>query len=154
MRGPANCPKEGIYALEGVVETDWTTSTFTMNWHLTRPGLTVPFEAGEPNCMITPQRRGDLEKVRPVVRDLSSEPEIEQGFLDFQASRSHFNERLRRHEANGVGWQRHYFQGRDLAGERHEQHQTRLRLRDFADETADADQPVGQVPRPESNPSA
>src|SRR3954449_7665211 len=31
-RGPANMPKDGIGALEGAIETDWATSTFTMNW--------------------------------------------------------------------------------------------------------------------------
>src|SRR5438105_10509762 len=34
-RGPANWPKDGVCALEGIVETDWTFSTFTMNWKIT-----------------------------------------------------------------------------------------------------------------------
>lgn len=38
VRGPANRPKDGISALEGIVETDWTAATFTMNWKFTRPG--------------------------------------------------------------------------------------------------------------------
>src|SRR6185437_11250072 len=36
VRGPANLPKDGIQALEGIVETDWTMATFTMNWKFTR----------------------------------------------------------------------------------------------------------------------
>lgn len=30
VRGPANCPIDGLYPLEGVVETDWSTATFTL----------------------------------------------------------------------------------------------------------------------------
>ena len=32
VTGPVNRPKDGIYALTGVVETDWLPFTFTMNW--------------------------------------------------------------------------------------------------------------------------
>ena len=31
IRGPANLPKDGIAPLEGIVETDWSEATFTMN---------------------------------------------------------------------------------------------------------------------------
>src|SRR5476649_574381 len=49
-RGPSNWPKDGIAALEGVVETDWTVASFTMNWKLTRPGHAIRFSRGEPVC--------------------------------------------------------------------------------------------------------
>jgi uncharacterized protein DUF6065 len=48
VRGLASWPKDGAYPLEGILETDWTVSTFTMNWKLTRAELPVAFEAGEP----------------------------------------------------------------------------------------------------------
>lgn len=35
VRGPSNRPKAEIYALEGIVETDWAVATFTMNWKMT-----------------------------------------------------------------------------------------------------------------------
>jgi hypothetical protein len=60
VRGPANAPKDAIAPLEGIVETDWTEATFTMNWKMTRP-TTVAFDAGEPIAMIVPQLRGELE---------------------------------------------------------------------------------------------
>jgi hypothetical protein len=47
VRGPANSPKDGIVALDGIIETDWTPSTFTMNWRFTRAG-TIEFLRGEP----------------------------------------------------------------------------------------------------------
>ena len=54
VRGPANSPKDGIAALEGIVESDWTEGTFTMNWKITRPNHPIVFEAREPIAMISP----------------------------------------------------------------------------------------------------
>jgi hypothetical protein len=77
VRGPANLPKDGASALEGLVEADWIEATFTMNWKLTRPGLAVRFEAGEPFAMVLPQGRNELERYTPLLRPLSEEPELE-----------------------------------------------------------------------------
>jgi hypothetical protein len=38
VKGPPNQPQDGIAPLEGIIETDWSPSTFTMNWKFTRPG--------------------------------------------------------------------------------------------------------------------
>jgi len=38
VKGPANMVKNGVQALEGMVETDWTAASLTMNWKLTRVG--------------------------------------------------------------------------------------------------------------------
>ena len=50
VQGPINRPKDGIAALSGVIETDWSPYSFTMNWMFTRPGTPVRFEKGEPYC--------------------------------------------------------------------------------------------------------
>ncbi len=135
VRGPSNCPKDGIYPLEGVVETDWATATFTMNWHLTRPGLTVTFARGEPVAMVVPQRRGDLERVSPRIRELSSDPALESSYKVWQASRQEFLADLDEGGLpRGKDWQRHYFRGRTTDGAVFPDHQTRLRISDFADE--------------------
>src|SRR5262249_11468483 len=76
-RGPANWPKDGISPLEGLVETDWAVTTFTMNWKITRPDVTVRFEEREPFCMIVPQRRGELEAFRPRFEELGDHPDTE-----------------------------------------------------------------------------
>ena len=39
VQGPINRPKDGIAALCGVIETDWSPLPFTMNWMFTRPGI-------------------------------------------------------------------------------------------------------------------
>ena len=56
-RGPANMWKPGIVPLEGIIETDWTVATFTMNWKMTMANQPVDFLPGEPICMIVPVRR-------------------------------------------------------------------------------------------------
>lgn len=59
--GPYNDPKDGIAPLTGVIETDWLPYTFTMNWHLTRPGE-VRFEKDEPFCLIYPVAKNDTSR--------------------------------------------------------------------------------------------
>jgi uncharacterized protein DUF6065 len=86
-RGPANWPKDGIAALEGLVEMDSSVATFTMNWKLTRPDHPVRFEAGEPFCMVVPQRCGELESFRPLMRDLAADPDTKAGTKAWVQSR-------------------------------------------------------------------
>ena len=86
-RGPANWPKDGACALEGLVETDWAFANFTMNWKLTRPDHPVTFEEGEPFCMIVPQRRGELESFDPEVCDMSDDAELSAEFREFAQNR-------------------------------------------------------------------
>ncbi len=133
VRGPSNLPKDGAYALEGVVETDWSVATFTMNWKLTRPGYTVTFEQGEPICMLVPQRRGELESFRPQVRPVESNPHVLKGYREWSKSRSQFLTSLNvfDSEAAKEGWERHYFLGTSPDGQRASEHQTKLKLREF-----------------------
>jgi hypothetical protein len=133
VRGPANCPKDGISALEGIVETDWTTATFTMNWKFTRADLPISFESGEPFAMVVPTRRGELERFRPILRSASSEPMIMDQVKRFAHSRQEFIQELTEpgSAAERSGWQRHYMLGRDVDGTIAPEHQTRLQLADF-----------------------
>jgi hypothetical protein len=133
VKGPSNCPVDGLYALEGVVETDWAAATFTMNWQLTRPGLRAVLPGGEPLAMIVPQRRGELERVRPLVRSLAENPALEHDLRTWQQSRADFL-----HELPVPGsaaaqrkWEKDYFRGVQSAGRRAPEHQTRLRLAGF-----------------------
>ena len=136
VRGPANAPKDGVGPLEGIVETDWTTATFTMNWKFTRPGHRVVFEESEPVAMLVPMRRGELEHLRPVVRDATAEPATLLAFQRFSYSRQAFLRDIQRHgsAAERAGWQRDYMLGRKIDGTRAPEHQTRLQLGTFASE--------------------
>jgi hypothetical protein len=136
VKGPSNTIKDGIQPLEGVVETDWSPSTFTMNWKFTRPDHPVRFVKGEPICMIVPLPRGLAESLEPVLRPIASEPGLERQYRAWNDGRTVFLDGLDRGEPETVraGWQKDYMQGRSPNGRRFPAHQTRVRLRDFADE--------------------
>jgi len=132
VRGPSNMPKDGIAALDGIVETDWNVATFTMNWLFTRSHYPVIFGKGEPICMIYPVKRGEVEEFNGEVRPLTGEPELEKAYNNWSQSRNQFNQRLHVTDSEEAkqGWQKEYFQG--VMGESHaDSHQTRLRLSRF-----------------------
>ncbi|MCI0461726.1 MAG: DUF6065 family protein [Gemmataceae bacterium] len=133
VKGPSNYFKDGAAPLEGIVETDWLPATFTMNWRLTRPGLPVRFERGEPICMLVPVPRGLVESLDPVYVPLASEPELERAYREWEKSRSAFNADLRAQGSGAQqrGWQRDYTKGVTVTGQRADQHQTRLQLKEF-----------------------
>lgn len=134
-RGPANLPKDGIQALEGLIETDWAVATFTMNWQMTRPGHTVTFEKGEPICMIVPQRRHDLESFAPRIGALEEDPGLAESFQTWAASRFYFRGALATEalagRTSGPSWQKHYFQGQSPSGDVAPEHLSRMALRPF-----------------------
>jgi LPS sulfotransferase NodH len=135
VRGPANHPKDGICALEGIVETDWSEATFTMNWKLTRPGHPVVFEEDEPFAMLTPVMRGALETYRPQIRFLTDDPALHAGYRAWSQSRDQFNTQLRAKDsaAQKMGWQRHYIRGETVSRRKASEHQTNLPIRNFED---------------------
>lgn len=137
VRGPSNLPKDGIFPLEGIVETDWAVQTFTMNWRFTRPGVTISFSKDEPVCMLVPQRRGDLEEVWPEICDLDDDPELARQHRKFAENRADFlaqhswEEHF--HEGHVPDSQRHYARGSAPGGVHASEHQTKLRLHPFDD---------------------
>lgn len=135
VRGPSNQIKDGIQALEGVVETDWAVSPFTMNWKFTRPDHDVRFEAGEPICMIVPLQRGLAESLTPVRAPLKSNQELHAAYHEWRTRRNGFLDRLSKGEAETVreGWQKDYFKGVDMQGQRIPEHQTQIDLREFSE---------------------
>ena len=135
VRGPANCPKDGIYPLEGIVESDWVEATFTMNWQMTRPNHKVVFEVGEPIAMISPVQRGDLERFVPEIVPLSDDPDLTAKYREWSASRDSFNAGLRVQgsDARKSGWQKDYTRGQTVRGDAAPNHQTAVELKEFED---------------------
>lgn len=135
VRGPANWPKDGASPCEGIVETDWATATFTMNWQLTRPYQPVLFAEGEPFCQIAPVGRGALDEWTPIVRPIASDPDLAAAHAAWAESRIRFNEDLQRpgSDAQQQGWQRHYVRGVTVDGDPAPAHETKQRLRPFVD---------------------
>lgn len=136
-RGPANWPKDGIYALEGLVGTDWACANFTMNWKLTRPDHPVRFEAEEPFCMLVPQRRGELEEFGAELLPISADPATEEEYRIFGRNRElmQINKFLSAHVDDlapyKTAWERHYYKGLTPSGTRFDGHQTHLKLAPF-----------------------
>jgi uncharacterized protein DUF6065 len=112
-RGPPNTVKDGVVALDGLVETDWLPFPFTMNWRFTRPGV-VRFEAGEPFCFITLAPHGLLDQVQPRIATLDEDPALKSAYETWSASRADFSQRLADKEESAIAekWQRTYLQGR------------------------------------------
>jgi Family of unknown function (DUF6065) len=142
VRGPANCPKDGAYPLEGLVEADWSTATFTMNWQLTRPNHTVVFEEHEPIAMIVPQIRGALENFRPELAPIETDEDLSARYSQWAQSRRDFIAAVRTHptdvDTNGM-LQRHYYQGVSVDGTPAPEHQRSLRLHPFREMEAEAE---------------
>jgi hypothetical protein len=135
VRGPANSPKDGITALEGIVESDWSEATFTMNWKITRANHPLVFEEDEPIAMISPLKRGEVERFRPELHDISDDPQLATLHREWAASRQKHNAELKvpGSAARKEGWQRHYVRGISIRKEPAGEHQTKLSLADFAD---------------------
>ena len=134
VTGPVNRLKDGIGALSGIVETDWSPYTFTMNWLFTRHDLKVRFEKGEPFCHVFPIERGAIERVEPRRRKLSEAPELQRAYQAWADGRHTFNQGLT--EAGSAAaqakWQKNYFRGLMPDGQpTTADHVNRLRLRPF-----------------------
>ncbi|WP_245261572.1 DUF6065 family protein [Ancylobacter sp. FA202] len=112
VRGCPNLPKDGIHALEGLVETDWLDFPFTMNWKFTRPG-TVRFEKDEPFCFLAPVPYRALEAVRPKIVPIEMAADRQEAVRQYGELRGAFNALLNSGdpEAMRQGWQKWYFRG-------------------------------------------
>ena len=133
VKGPSNLVKDRVQPLEGVVETDWIASTFTMNWKITRQSEWVHFAKGEPYCMLVPVPRGLAESLVPRQTQLSANPELQEQYRMWEEGRKGFLHGLRTRDPDAVkrGWQKDYFQGRTPDGKAIDEHQTRLSIKEF-----------------------
>ena len=134
VQGPINRPKDAIAPLTGLIETDWSPYSFTMNWLFTRAGARVRFEREEPFCHIFPVRRGDLENIEPEFRPLAENPELERQHKMWRANREQFNKDLQlpASQARSAEWQKHYYRGLEPEGQGTTvDHRTRARVRSF-----------------------
>jgi hypothetical protein len=132
--GSPNRPKDAIQPLTGIVETDWSPFTFTMNWRFTRPDQWVRFDAFEPIAFVFPLQRAALEAFDPKFEPIGDDAELERRFADWSRARDAFHEAMRRAPPATAAdkWQKHYYRGVDVAGEALiSDHQAKLRLKPF-----------------------
>jgi len=135
VQGPPNHVKDGIQALQGLVETDWLPFPFTMNWRMTRPGM-ISFAKGEPFCFINVVQNQSQDEIQPVIKSLESDQDLKKQYEAWARTRNEFNESLMRRdpEAMKEAWQKFYFKGEkpDMQGqpvERVDNHVNRRRLK-------------------------
>ena len=124
VRGIPNTHKEGIFALDGVVETDWLPFVFTMNWKFTKPGK-VKFEQDEPFCFVTLLPHMEMDSIEPKIKVMDQK--LFENYHAWSASRTKFNERQE------PGWQKNYTQGQTLSGEKATYHVTKRKLKSFSE---------------------
>jgi hypothetical protein len=132
--GSPNSFKHGIQALNGIVETDWSPYTFTMNWRFTGPRVPVRFVKGEPICFLFPLQTGAIEAFEPRYEPMDAEPDLAETFAAWSRSRDAFQAWVAKEQpVNPTDrWQKHYYRGvypdeRPTEGE----HRTKLRLKPF-----------------------
>lgn len=128
--GPANEPKDGVYPLTGIIETDWLPYPFTMNWQMTRPG-TVKFEKDEPICSIMPIPKSYMEAVTPKIYERNDDPVLDYEHEAFKDERMRYNKKRKSgdEDAKKRAWQKHYFTGRMPDGNKIDGHTNKLRLK-------------------------
>ena len=126
--GPFNSPKDGVYPLTGIIESNWLPYPFTMNWQLTKPG-TILFEKEEPFCFIFPLKKRAVIDCRPEIHDISEEPELAQQHRAFSAARDDFMRRFYANDPDALKdpWLKHYFRGRHPDGTVVDNHINKLR---------------------------
>lgn len=135
--GAPNDAKDGIAPLSGLIETDWSPYSFTMNWRFTRANHWVRFEPGETICFFFPVQRGVVEGVRPRVRSIEEQPALKEQFEDWSRSRDAFQARMRDEPPlrPSEKWQKLYYRGVCPAGQQGVQdHQSKIRVHDFVDQ--------------------
>jgi len=133
VKGPTNQFKDGISALEGIIETDWTPFTFTMNWQFTRKKHKVHFEKDEPICTLLPYPRHYIGKFDPKLKVINENAKVYNQYVAWKDDREQFLRDLKDPDSEAVkeGWQKTYMKGEDQFGKVFAGHQTKVRTADF-----------------------
>ena len=113
IRGVPNETKQGLKPLDGIVETDWLSYTFTYNFLLTEPG-SYSFKKGEPLFVFFPIERGTVENFELKESRVEEDPEL---FTDFE---DYHNKRLESLSVQGSKpvFQNFYRNGTKASGEK------------------------------------
>ncbi len=91
------------------------------------------FEKDEPFCFVFPISRQVLASTEPEIRRMSEDPKLAAEYNAWSQSRNSFNADLKQpgSEATEKGWQRDYFRGQSVSGDRADDHRTRQRVQPF-----------------------
>jgi hypothetical protein len=112
--GPVNFFKPFVHPLTALIESDWVSMSFTMNWKIMMPHMSIRFEAGEPLLQIIPLASNvcaDIEGASVSYQKLTDDPEVARSYQDWHDSRRQFHEQKSLGEVRPDGWQKDYFRG-------------------------------------------
>ena len=117
--GPANDFKANAHPLTALIESDWISMSFTMNWKIMIPNKPVRFEMGEPLFQAIPlveQRlRGPGRRVGHL-SEADDDPELSAPTRNGTRAAGSSTSRRPAGEVKPDDWQKDYFQGRDAIG--------------------------------------
>ena len=128
VRGAPNFWVDGAHPLEGLIETDWASASFTMNWRIVTPGHEVTFRKGDPICFLQPIHLETIERAAPALVDLAADAELEARHRRWAADRDEFQANLERPPS---AWQKDYFLGRHRTGDPAPEHRTTVHVAAF-----------------------
>ncbi len=119
ITGPANYFRRNAHPLTALIESDWMTMSFTMNYKIMTPDEPVRFEVGEPLFQAIPLMNNicaDLEMAEVRYQKLVDDPAMHQAYAEWSTARTKFHESKAKSEVKPDQWQKDYFQGRDALG--------------------------------------
>ena len=129
--GPANHFKANAHPLTALIESDWMSMSFTMNYKIMSPNEPVRFDVGEPLFQAIPlvsNACADLETAKVTYQKLGEDPEVNRSYQEWHEGRMRFHEQKARGDVRADDWQKDYFQGRDATGrEAPPDHMTKVR---------------------------
>ena len=129
VHGPPNWPMDNLQAFEGIVETDWLSMTFTMNWKVMRRNSPIWFRKGDPICILTPYPMHLLEAVEPEVLDIRNNPELHREVVEATESRADI---INRNAQTGeADWEKKYMRGIGPDGKPVGTHKSNFKLAPF-----------------------
>jgi uncharacterized protein DUF6065 len=130
ISGPVNHFKDRVQPLTAVVESDWMVMSFTMNYKITAPNVTIRFDTGEPLFQLIPLSSNlctDLEQSKVRYMKLTDDPEVAEAYQKWSDGRQRFHQQKKAGDVRPDSWQKDYFQGRDPQGREAPQgHVTRI----------------------------
>lgn len=129
VRGPSNHWMDSLSPLEGLVETDWSPSSFTMNWKITKRNSPIWFKKGDPICHLVPFPLDLLESMEPQFKSIDENPELKADFEAFAQQR--WNQIQSNAESGGDMWMKDYMKGHLPDGTPVNQHRTNFKLKPF-----------------------
>ena len=94
--GPSNIFIDGLAPLEGIVETNWSPFTFTMNYKITRSNWAIRLPKYHPICRIVPIALNLNEKTELNLKSLDEELDLKNKFEDWSKKRNNSLEYGRR----------------------------------------------------------